>query len=106
MKIYLYELSETPKLLHFSEQDPWLAEVVKVLQEAEPPKTSGKNPIYSVDLELRQLQEVVFLKSKLALELGMLCSRCANNFEFKLNSSFQCMFTRDKGLGEQTENVG
>ncbi len=103
MKVYLYELSETPKLLHFGEQDPWLVEVVKELQES---PLEGKTPVYSVDLELRQLQEVVFLKSKVNLELGLLCSRCANNFEYNLISSFQCMFTRDKGLTEQTENVG
>ena len=103
MKVYLYELSETPKHLHFSEQDAWLTAVVAELQES---ALDGKKPLYSVDLEMRQLQEVVFLKSKLNLELGLLCSRCANNFEYNLKSSFQCMFTRDKTLCEQTENVG
>lgn len=103
MRVYLHELSETPKDLHFSEQDSWLAEVVKDIQEAE---LTQKKPLYSVDFALRKLQEVVFLKSKLQLEVGLLCSRCANNFEYNLKSSFQCMFTRDKGLGEQNINVG
>lgn len=102
MKVYLYELSETPKELHFSEQDAWLVQAIKDTQESELSKT----PSYSVDFELRKLQDVVFLKSKMRLPLGLLCSRCANSVEYELSSTFQCMFTRDKGLGETQTNVG
>lgn len=102
MKVYLYELSETPKDLHFSENDSWLVEAIKGTQESE----TVKKPSYSVDFELRRLQEVVFLKGKMTLNLGLLCSRCANNMEYDLASNFQCMFTRDKGLGDNTGNVG
>lgn len=93
MKVYLNELSETAKELHFSEQDPWLVEAVKSTEES-----PLKRPHYSVDFELRKVQDVVFLKSHLELELGLLCSRCANDFEHHLASSFQCMFTRNRGL--------
>lgn len=102
MKIYLNELSETPKDLHFSEKDLWLAETVRDTQESE----LERAPAYKVDFELRKLQEVVFLKSKLRLEIGLLCSRCANSFEYDLSSSFQCMFTRDRGLDQANSHVG
>ena len=102
MKIYLYELSENPKDLHYTEQDPWLAETVKNTQESECPR----KPSYVVDVELRKLQEVVFLKGKFSLDVGLLCSRCANECEYTLRSNFQCMFTRERTLGEGNTNVG
>jgi uncharacterized protein len=102
MKVYLYELSENPKDLHFTEQDPWLVETVKNTQESE----LAKKPSYVVDMELRKLQEVVFLKGKLKLDVGLLCSRCANDFEHSLRSSFQCMFTRERSLTPGEGNVG
>jgi uncharacterized protein len=128
MKVYLYELSDEPKHLHFTETDSWVTELVKSTQEsdlsAEKPKSTlpkgatsepVKNssiqstkftPHYTVDMELRQLQDVVFLKGKLDLNIGLLCSRCANGFEHHLISNFQSMFTRERTLGEQTSNVG
>lgn len=98
MKIYLNELSDLPKELHFSQNDRWIVEVVGDTQES---KLEKKQPNYSVNLELRKLQEVVFLKGKMSLELGLLCSRCANNMAFELVSNFQCMFTRDRALSNQ-----
>lgn len=103
MKVYLNELSETPKDLHDSQTDVWLAASIQDTQEA---PLENKNPLYSVDFELRKLQEVVFLKGRMSLELGLLCSRCANTMEYTLSSSFQCMFTRDRTLGQTDENVG
>ena len=47
---------------------------------------------------MHKIQDVVFLKSRLKLPLGLLCSRCANDFKYDLKSSFQCMFTRDRSL--------
>ncbi|MBI3544470.1 MAG: DUF177 domain-containing protein [Deltaproteobacteria bacterium] len=90
--------------MHYSEQDAWLVEVVKNIQESE----ITAKPAYTVDFELRKLQEVVFLKSKVHLELGLLCSRCAKDFGYDLQSRFQCMFTRDKTLDGSASgaNVG
>lgn len=103
MKVYLNELSETPIDLHFSERDSWLTQAVQETQESE---LENKTPAYKVDLELRKLEEVVFLKGKMTLEMGLLCSRCANNMEFDLASNFQCMFTRDRGLSGNPTSGG
>lgn len=102
MKVYLYELSEDPKDLHFSEKDAWIAETVKSTQESE----IAENPHYTMDLELRKLQELVLVKGKMALDLGLTCSRCADDFQYVLTSKFQCMFTREKSLGYPEHNVG
>src|SRR5262245_38501589 len=100
MKIYINELDETPTVLHFSETDAWVSEAVHSTQEAE---LENKKPKYSFDVELRKLQEVVFLKGKVLLEMGVLCSRCANTMELDLASNFQAMFTRDKTMGNDSE---
>ena len=102
MKVYLYELSEDSKHLHFDEIAPWLSEAVKESEEA----PLQQKAHYSADFDLRKLQEVVLLKGKINLDVGLLCSRCANPFDYLLKGNFQCMFTREAALGEQTENVG
>lgn len=103
MKIYLYELSEDSTDLHFTERDDWVVESVKKTQESE---VTGKNPAYTVDLDLRKSLDVVFLKGQMNLEMGLLCSRCANDFEYHLSTQFRAMFTRSKSLGEKSSNVG
>lgn len=111
MKIYLQELSEEPKELHFSEQDEWLREAIAETQEFqdESQKNSpqqGSSAPCSVDLELRKLQHVVFLKGKLDVQVSLYCSRCANAFDQPLASQFQCMFTRDPALHRKDSNAG
>lgn len=95
MRVYLYELSEDPKELHFTEKDEWIREAVQATQET---PLSGE-PTYTVDFELRKSQEVVFLKGKVRLNVGMICSRCANSFDHPVVSpSFQALFTRQDTL--------
>lgn len=101
MKVYLHELSEEPTKLHYSDRDPWIVDAIQDTQETESPK----NAAYSIDFELRKSHGVVFMKGKMAVDLGLLCSRCANGFPEHLSSNFQCMFTREKGLAGD-ESVG
>lgn len=102
MKVYLYELSEDPKELHFSKNDAWLVQAVEETQEAH----RSVPPEYTVDLELRKLQDIVFLKGRMVLGVGLLCSRCANNFDSQLEANFQCLFTRERQLENPENNVG
>ncbi|MEW6058295.1 MAG: YceD family protein, partial [Bdellovibrionota bacterium] len=96
-------LSEDLKQLHFSEQDPWIVAAVQGAEESRLPKL----PDYDIDLEVRKSHGVIFLKGKMDLLIGLLCSRCANSFEHHLSSRFQCMFTRERSLGHQEgTNVG
>jgi uncharacterized protein len=107
MKVYLYELSEEPKRLHFTEQDPWVVQSVRETEESEVAiAANGPQPHYAVDFDLRKSQDIVFLKGKIQAPMGLLCSRCANGFTYDLESRFQGLFTRSKSLGEQTSNVG
>lgn len=102
MRVYLRELTDDPKELHFSEQDAWVIEAIKDTEEAD----LEKRPACSVDFELRKLQDVVFLKGKIKVHLGLICSRCANGIAHPLSANFQAMFTREKSLGETNTNVG
>lgn len=102
MKVYLHELSEEPKHLHYDERDAWLAEAIKDTQESD----AAPNPAYKVDFDLRQSHGVVFMKGKLAVDLGLLCSRCANGFKSEVKANFQCLFTREKDLAEGEHSGG
>ena len=103
MRVYLYELSDESKNLHYSEKDPWVVEAVKGAEESE---LSKEKPVYTVDFDVRKLQNLVLLKGKFNLEVGLLCSRCANGFGCNLASKFQAMFTRERSLGQPSANVG
>jgi uncharacterized metal-binding protein YceD (DUF177 family) len=105
MKIYLNELSEEPTLLDFSEKDAWVSEVLLSTQEASPPSQNKLDPA-QIHFELRKLQDVVFLKGSFSISLGLLCSRCANDFKQDLSSQFQAMFTREKSLSTSSGNIG
>lgn len=103
MKVYLHELSEDTKHLHYDERDAWFVDAIKDTQEAD----SVKEPAaYNVDFDLRKSHGVVFMKGKLRVDLGLLCSRCANGFKQNLSASFQCLFTRERDLAEEKPSGG
>lgn len=102
MRIYLYELSEDSKHLHFTEKDDWVAATISQTQET----ALSAKPHYTVDYDLRRLQDVIFVKCKLDVNMGLLCSRCANGFDHHLTSEIKSMFTRKPQLTNQTANVG
>lgn len=91
MKIYLHELKEEPQYYHFTEKDEWLTNLLKDVQES----TLKEAFSQKVNLELKKLQDVVFLKGQSDLHLGLLCSRCANPFHFHLVQPFQSLFTKN-----------
>lgn len=65
-----------------------------------------KAPAYSIDLELRKSQSMVFVKGKMKLEIGLLCSRCANGFGYPVKTSFECLYTQDRSYDNTTGNQG
>jgi uncharacterized protein len=101
MRIYIYELSDDEKDLHYSHRDAW---VQKTVAEAQESKLS-KDPDFALEFRARRLQEVVFLNGELSLQLGLLCSRCANPFDQAIQSQFKYLFTRRPALNP-TGSVG
>lgn len=98
MRIYIYELSDEEKDLHFTHKDNWVMETVEGTQEA----ALGKPTDFSLDFSARRLQEVVFLNGNFKLDLGLLCSRCANSFDQPINGDFKYIFTRKPKLQAHT----
>lgn len=90
MRIYIYELSEEEKDLHFTHKDAWVMETVETTQESPLDKPTD----FSLDFSARRLQEVVFLNGKFDLDLGLLCSRCANPFDQHIDGDFKYLYTR------------
>ncbi len=105
MKIYLYELSETPKDLHFTEKDAWVADTL-VEAEENSQATPKKAPPAKVDFVLRKSQDLVFLKATVQTDLNLLCSRCANPYRHPLNSQIESMYTREKKFENANTNTG
>lgn len=102
MKVYLQELSEESKHLHYDERDAWVVEAFRDAQESD----AVNNHAYAVNLDVRKSHGVVFMKGKLAVDLGLLCSRCANAFKQNVKASFQCLFTREKDLARAENSSG
>lgn len=95
MRIYFSELSEDLKELEFSDKDTWVKEAVESTQEvALSPKSV---PLY-VRFDLRKSQSLVFVDGKLDIQIGLLCSRCANPITYPMKTKFRCLLTKDKEL--------
>ena len=102
MKVYLHELSEDPKHLNYDERDAWVVEAFRDTQESD----AVNSPTYSVSLNVHKSHGVVFMKGKIAVDLGLLCSRCANGFKQNVKASFQALFTREKDFAHDESSSG
>lgn len=95
MRIYINELSEEPTHLHYSETDPWVKETILQTEESHDPNTNNR---CIIDFELHKTQDLVFLKSNIDLNLGLLCSRCVKQIQFPLKSQYQCIYTQNSAM--------
>ena len=95
MRVHIYELSDEPTSLSFTENDEWLVTAIKSVEESE---ISSKKPHYKVDFSIYKSQELVFLNGKLEVERGALCSRCATDIVVPLHSKFENLFTKQADM--------
>ena len=128
MKIYLAGLSEDPKKMHFTQQDGWLAGVVAaveaddqaILPDGLQNSADYRNPpeggIYpdaelarartagpaALQIDVYKSQEVVVLKGIFKVAVSLMCSRCADSFQYPLQSHFHCLFTREKSFMDRS----
>ncbi len=93
MRIYLYELSENPSELDYTEKDQWLRTTI---EEAEESPANAAKLNQSVHFDIRKTQEFVFLKAHYDFHLGMLCSRCAKVITVSIKSNFESLLTKEK----------
>lgn len=100
MKIYLHEITETETELEFTQEETWVREAVESVDEegtssdlsrASPLKT---RPIQA-SFSLRKVDDVIVTSGSLNTYVRLLCSRCANVFQFETHPRFSALFCTD-----------
>lgn len=114
MKLILNSISEDPKSWSFSENDPWVYAVYRELSEEDAlgqpssalvdhqcgqQMTSSENvpsrPGVSFLVEAYRNQDFFHIKGRIRCQVNLLCSRCAQDTTFQVDSRFHSIFTTD-----------
>ena len=87
--------------MHFTQGDDWLVSAIDDVQESkEGELASAPTPASALDIDVYRSQDLIILKGQFQGELHLMCSRCANNYNYPLQTQFQCLFTKDKSFLE------
>ncbi|MBC7693775.1 MAG: DUF177 domain-containing protein [Methylotenera sp.] len=103
MKIYLHEISEFGTELTFNENEKWVADAISRADEhldelsQIKPSTPNPRPIL-VELNLRQVDEVVVIDGKLRTHIELVCSRCANVYDMPVKPSISALYCKDPDM--------
>ncbi len=105
MKIHLHEITDFETELDFTEDETWIRTAVESADETQDLKRKER-PI-GVHFSLRKVDDVVVLSGRVKTDLSLICSRCANPFQFKINPDFSGLLCKDPvmaGVGYLTDN--
>jgi uncharacterized metal-binding protein YceD (DUF177 family) len=94
MKIYLHEITDLDTELDFSEKNKWLLESVARVDECAPPASAAPRSIQA-HVVLNKVDDVVVLNGDIDTHIELLCSRCANPFQMKMNPKLSALFCKD-----------
>jgi len=105
MRVYLHEISEEDKELHFNGSEPWMVQVVSSLDEqgsilSPPPKAEDKKARAGTqaDFNLTKVDDVVIVQGQVDAPVKLICSRCATPYLETLHPDFRMFFTKDPVL--------
>lgn len=96
MKLFLHEITDQETLLEFSQEDAWVLNAVQSVDERSeelaflPPK----RPIHA-SLNLRKVDEIIVISGKIETYIKLVCSRCAQFFQFTCTPRFSALFCKD-----------
>lgn len=91
MKIYLNEITAAGRELRFTESDAWVLKTVSQADETEISKPRKVDARFA----LRRVDEVFVADGSIDTSLRLLCSRCANPFDFTCTPKFSALFCTD-----------
>jgi uncharacterized protein len=109
MKISIHEITDLETELDFTQEEEWVAAAVKrvdeQLDDADLPQIPRPNPELKaskdalrpiqVHFSIRKVDEVIVLNGNANTHVRLLCSRCANPFQFKTKVDFAGLFCTD-----------
>ena len=99
MKIFLRELTDQETQLSFNQDEPWVAEAVARVDERLENEVFARPGLKTRSIEtrlsLRKVDEVIVLTGDLKTHIELICSRCANPFQFNCHPKLSALFCTD-----------
>jgi uncharacterized metal-binding protein YceD (DUF177 family) len=99
MKVYFHEIKDHDLEYHFDESTPWVMDVVGALDErmdgiSRPPNWKPRSRPTEVSFTLRRVEDLVHVSGKIKTQLYLLCSLCADAFQFPIQTNFHVLLTQ------------
>lgn len=106
MKIYLHEITDHETELDFTQEEPWVVDAVKQVDESldEVPGAQGlrlgkmTKPAareVKTHFSLRKVDDVIVMSGDVDTHIELVCSRCANLFRMPCAPHFSALFCKD-----------
>jgi uncharacterized metal-binding protein YceD (DUF177 family) len=105
MKVHFHEIKDQELTFHFDESTPWVMEVVGALDERldkiqRPPGWKPRSRPTQVHFSLRRVDDLVHVSGKVKTQLYLLCSLCADAFQYPVQLSFHTLLTQTEMYAE------
>ncbi|MBU6154343.1 MAG: DUF177 domain-containing protein [Bdellovibrionales bacterium] len=105
MRVYFHEIKDQELELRFDESTPWVMDVIGSLDERmdriqRPPNWKPRSRPTRVDFTLRRVDDLIHVTGKVKSQLFLLCSLCADAFQFPIQTQFHVLLTQTPIYGE------
>ena len=105
MKVYFHEIKDSDLEFQFNETTPWVMEVIGALDERmdniqRPPNWKPRSRATEVSFTLRRVDELIHVTGKVKTQLNLLCSLCADAFQFPVQTHFHVLLTQSAMYAE------
>lgn len=101
MKVFFHEIKDEALNYSLTEDTPWVMEVIGALDERidrikRPPNWKPPSRPTQVEFTLRRVDDLIHVSGKVKTQLYMLCSLCADAFQFPVNIQFHTLLTQSE----------
>jgi len=96
MKLFLNDFTTTEKKLVFSDDAPWVTEILNSLDETTPLAKNEKKRLLQIKFTYRRVGDFFHLSGEYDTEIHLLCSRCAIFFNMPCQKRFSFLFTKNQ----------
>ncbi|MBC7398115.1 MAG: DUF177 domain-containing protein [Bdellovibrionales bacterium] len=99
MKVYFHEIKDQDLEFQFDETTPWVMDVIGALDERmdniqRPPNWKPRSRATEVSFTLRRVEDLIHVTGKVKTQLNLLCSLCADGFQFPVQMHFHVLLTQ------------
>jgi uncharacterized metal-binding protein YceD (DUF177 family) len=110
MKVYFHEIKDHDLEYHFDENTAWVMEVIGSLDErmdqvTRPPNWKPRSRPTAIHFNLRRVDDLIHVTGKVDTQLYLLCSLCADPFQFPIHLKFHTLLTQTELYGESPREM-